>query len=164
MDWDCRLDCGLTGTGGSQNRPRTLFSSAKRPTPQLEPSSPHPTTVVATAPARHSIGSLVTQTKKGIPYPRYCLHLRNLLILLQFLLNSWLNSKNGSVKWNQNGNWVQTASKDQIIKIHERAAILLRGRRWLDSYYSIKIFICSFTYFKVHKLILVLYVAVHCSL
>ncbi|NP_001183724.1 uncharacterized protein LOC100502317 [Zea mays] len=117
MDWDCRLDCGLTGTGGSQNRPRTLFSSAKRPTPQLEPSSPHPTTVVATAPARHSIGSLVTQTKKGIPYPRYCLHLRNLLILLQFLLNSWLNSKNGSVKWNQNGNWVQTASKDQIIKV-----------------------------------------------
>lgn len=59
---------------------------------------------------------LVTQAKKGIPYPRYCLHLRNLLILLQFLLNSWLNSKNGSVKWNQNGNWVQTASKDQIIK------------------------------------------------
>jgi hypothetical protein len=117
MDWDCRLDCGLTGTGGSQNRPRTLFSSAKRPTPQLEPSSPHPTTVVATAPARHSIGNLVTQTKKGIPYPRYCLHLRNLLILLQFLLNSWLNSKNGSVKWNQNGNWVQTASKDQIIKV-----------------------------------------------
>jgi hypothetical protein len=60
---------------------------------------------------------LVTQAKKGIPYPRYCLHLRNLLILLQFLLNSWLNSKNGSVKWNQNGNWVQTASKDQIIKV-----------------------------------------------
>lgn len=52
------------------------------------------------------------------------------------------------VKWNQNGNWVLTASKDQIIKVINFSNLGYSFHQWIYifSLSSVDVFICNWIY------------------